>query len=351
MRNVSIWKIDNNLEEVKELVKYNYNSTFKILKDLDIDDNEKIRKCCWQSIGEIINKEVGQVNVRTLRCNAYIEYPKISEKHWINENGTILPKNIRVMPEISFITFIEIHNKLYCIVEGVKANESRIRANLMRTKKDNSDLIKWGNVTYENVIGYNFTKDFYYWIIINNNKEITIDGHKIKFEEVKGFKSNAERGEIDYSGSGESIDKEIPLMALISMNERFISLHIVIVVDDIYNYKFSLDNNGRLNIDIIGCTIYSKETQTFDFMKQSSVIADIYFKLIPLLNDKYEECLKENWAEDKLEFKKELCIKIIYKLLEENNLSVKDICIEDKLKDVLNNNIESKEIAVENISS
>lgn len=55
-------------------------------------------------------------------------------------------------------------------------------------------------------------------------------------------------------------------------------------------------------------------------MKPSSIVADIYFKLIPLLNDKYEEYLKENLAED-------------------------------KLKDVLNNNIESKEIAVENISS
>lgn len=334
MKNVCIWEIDNSIEDVLILINDNYNINFKSLDNVNISEGEKVRICRWTYLGDVENircEEVGGKKLRYITCKADIEYPKISENVWIDKNG-LLSKDIRVSCLSSFITFIQDNNRLYCVVEGSKSNEAKIRSKLMKSKREAERDIKWGKVNYKNVIGYNFKSKFYYWLVIKKGKEFKFNNDKFLIKEVKGFRSNTERRESHYKGSGVEIDNEIPLRALMSMDEQLISMHIVLYVNETHRYTFALDYDGRLSIYEEECIIIDSNTKNIDFIPLKKLILDIYFKIIPALCAQNWEDLNENWEEKETHFRKSLCNTIIEDILRKNNIDLEQVlaCTIDK---------------------
>ena len=326
-KNMCIWSVDNTLEEIKSLISLNYDTEFKTLKDSEFSDEDKKRKCSWTTFHNIIEKEVSdEISVSYIKGNAKIEVALLPESKWV-DRGQLLSKNIRVTEVSSICMFVRNNSteKVYCIVEGSKSTEGRIRSNLMRiTDKDQIvNGVTWNGVNYKNVLNYTYESDFFYWLIYNKNRTINIDGYSFEIEDVKQFMSKEDRNEGSCQGDGNEVDREIPLMSLMSIDMKLILLKLKITLNNQSHYCFSFAYDGRVIIEDTQCII-QQTVGKYDTMDLNKVTLDIYFIILPKLYKQYREDI-ENWQTNKVTFRKKLCFDVIKQMLVENGIDFDEL--------------------------
>lgn len=322
-----IWSMENTLEEIQSLISLNYDTEFKTLKNSIYSDEEKKRKCSWTSFHNIIQQSVSDdLSVSYIRGKAQIEMALLPEGKWIDD-GKLLSKSIRVTSVSSICMFIknESTEKIYCIVEGSKSNEGRIRSNLMRIadKEQIENEVIWNKINYKNIVGYSYESDFFYWLIYNKNNTINIDNYSFVIDDVKQFMSKEDRTEGSCEGDGDEVDREIPLMSLMSIDKKLILLKLKIIFNKQYKYCFSFSYDGRVIIEDTQCIIQRDEYK-YDTMDLNKVVLDIYFIILPKLYKKYRQEI-ENWKENKVHFRKRLCFDVINQMLIENDIEFDEL--------------------------
>jgi|GEM_PF-2700266 len=354
MKNVCIWKMEKDLNEISQLLKNSYKKIIPSLVEQNIVDEDKYLLHKWTvTNGSDISRKKIVINgeeYRVIKCVADVEYKDFPEDLWIDK-GQVISKDIRIKKKRSYVNFININQGTYCIVSGQKSNEGRIRSNLMQSRVK-KELSSWGSIESKVIPEYKFDKEFYYWLIINKGNTfpgkddtVTSKDDTIKLVNVKGFRSDAERNETSYSGEGADIDSEIPLMSLISMNETLVSLYIDVLYKNKINYSFYLDCDGRISVCEMGCGEFA--TQTPKGLPFDNIIMDIYFKIIPLLLKYFNKDKVGNWNNTCSDFQKKLSIGIIIELAKQNSLTIENIVTAMDSSKSFKNEFEDKTIAKE----
>lgn len=320
--NICIWKLEKSIEEIIPLLGEVYSKEVDILEPYNISENDKKMLYRWGSIGGIFNINETSINgtiLRYINAAAEIEVNALPKSQWIVD-GVPLPKEIRVNNSQSRVWIIEWLGATYCIIKGSKSSEGRIRSNLMESNKHTKS--RWGSIDFRQVPGYTFDKHFYYWLIKNKNIILKVKDKVIQINDVRGFKSDADRKENSYSGEGSNIDSEIPLKSLVSMDVKLISLYIDVTLEDI-SYNFFLDYDGRLSVNRGECGNFNnQESKTMEF---TEIILNIYYKVIPLLISGFNKAKTEGWLKEEYEFKKQLSLEVIADLIKQNNIDIKEI--------------------------
>jgi len=324
--NSVIWRINKSIQQIKPLLSFDYSKFIDDLTDLDIPDNEKKLLNRWipengmefNQRTQIINnseinyiKAIAKLEVNTISCDEII----------LPETGLPIPKDIRVDQFTSRVIFIDRQEYSYAIVSGSKSIESRIRGTLMDSNKKREES-RWGHIQFSGLQEFLFDKSFYYWLVESKGKNISCNGKTMKIIDVKGFKSNTDRNTHSYSGEGSNIDREIPLKSLISMDEKLISLYIVILYNSVI-YSFYLDFDGRTGINIPECGEHA--TQNPAPIETDKLLLDIYFDIIPFLRLCHNTEIENGWDEHELLLKKQFAIEVIKDLMEQNYIAVEDI--------------------------
>ncbi|MBU3089435.1 hypothetical protein KPL42_13135 [Clostridium gasigenes] len=325
--NVSVWKIEESLEEVLVLLQEDYSKFCNELGNYQIDIQEKLLINKWTNSGgqawEIRKINIEDDEYRYVHCIANMEVNSIPNFGMESTGDKPLPKRIRVKKVSSEVFFIEYMGSIYVITVGSKSNEGRIKSNLMDSTKKREEA-RWKKIISKNIPEFSFDKSFYYWLLYNKGNEFIFDNNKLKLNDVKGFKSSAERNEIAYKGEGSNIDSEIPLKSLVSMDESLISLYLHIQYNESIEFAFYMDNDGRLEIYEIACGEF--RTPNAHMFSREESITYIYFMIIPFLIRKYnEDNNSSEWEINKNNFKKKLSIEIILELMQENSIKIEDL--------------------------
>ncbi len=332
--NVCIWKLEKGFEEIIPLLSIDYSEPVQELAAFDLPERDKRLERKWlkaDTLGYVAQKyEIDNSQIEYFKAVAHMETHSVP-RYGIIIDGIPLPKDARVNPINSTVIFADVAHSIYAIIIGSKSNEGRLRSKLMKTSSKRSES-KWGEVIFRDIPQYTFDKNFYYWILRNKGLALTIDEKTMYLEDVRGFRSDAERKVHSYSGEGSNISEEIPLKSLVSMDERLVSLYIMIRYNNI-NYSFSLDYDGRISLYKPECGEHATETPRI--IETESLILSIYFQIIPFLIQKYNVAKEEGWDGIQTQFKKELSIDVIKKLMLQNGLSVNELM--DGLDLVVNN--------------
>jgi hypothetical protein len=328
--NTCIWKLERTLSEIVTLLQRDYSKYVEVLEECDISEIDKKLIYRWittEQVFDIKETTVNNTKVKYIKVFAEIETPAIPLVDWVIDSIP-LPKEIRVNKNSSRVVFVERLGSTYCIVIGSKSSEGRIRSTLMESAKRKES--SWGKIEFKEVTGYIFDKHFYYWLIKNKNKSLTIDENRVVLNDVKGFKSDMDRNENSYSGEGSNIDLEIPLKSLVSMDEKLVSLYIDLLMDSSMTYNFFLDYDGRINIYEAECGEFATQTPTQ--IPIEKIVMDIYFRIIPLLRTAFNKALLEGWNDIESKFKKKLSLDVIIGLIKQNDIEIAEI------SEVINNN-------------
>ena len=294
-----------------------------MLYSINEDDKKYINKWVPKSDAfNITNIKINNIDIKYIEAIAVVESPGIPINSWIVD-GKPLPKEIRVNKNISTILFLERLGSTYCIMIGSKQSEGRIRSHLMKTSNKRNGP-EWGRVEFKEVPGYIFDKHFYYWLIKSKKNLInTVDNRSFVLNDVKGFKSDSERQSNSYEGEGSNIDSEVPLKSLVSLDEKLVSLYIDILIDHNKTYNFFLDYDGRISIYPGSCGKFVSSTP--EMFEINQTVLNIYFDILPMLLSEFNKAKQNGWNELENSFKKELSIDVIVKLIQENNINIREI--------------------------
>lgn len=320
--NTCIWKLEKTIEEIIDLMRSDYSKYIDELIPYQISDKEKKLIYKWSSLEQNFNIKKLMVNgteIKYVKALAEIENNAIPMNDWIVDDK-VLPKEIRVNKNNSVVIFTEVLGSTYCILIGSKSSEGRIRSNLMESNKRKES--RWGKVYFSEVPGYIFDKHFYYWLIKNKGTSLNVNDKHIVLNDVKGFKSDADRKAGSYIGEGSNIDLEIPLKSLVSMDEKLVSLYVDLMVNNI-TYNFFLDYDGRINVYKAGCGEFATETPKQIPMEEIAI--NVYYEVIPLLISCFNKALSQGWDDVENEFKKNLSIDVIRELIKQNDIKIEEI--------------------------
>jgi len=322
--NTCIWKLENELENIIQLLEKNYSKPIPQLANLNIPTNEKILVYKWEKADERGYEQrtllVGDKEIKYIKAIAHIESHALPLRNIIMRNGNPLPKEIRVNENNSTVYFVNnSEGSVYVIICGSKSLEGKIRSTLMESR---TQMSEWKKI-YNNPTNYKFEKGFYYWILENKNNTLEDGGKKIELMDVRGFKSNSDRTAHSYRGEGSNIGEEIPLKSIVSMDESLVSLYIKILYNETITYSFYLDNDGRLSIFNSECGEFATEEPKI--LEIEEIFLKVYFDIIPFLIQQYNKALSNGWKDKELDFRKQLSIDVIMELMQENNVEILDL--------------------------
>lgn len=314
--NACIWKLEKDLNEIITLLRYDYSEDLDQLTSLNLPELEKKLNHRWSSIDSDIivkNEDINNEQIEFINVVANMEINNAGEELFIPHTQTPLPKVMRTDFIASNVLFVKRGSTVYAIVKGAKSNEGKLRRRLMISKD-------WGEVNWKPFPEYSFDKSFYYWILRNKGEILKTENNSMHLIEVKGFSGSTDRNAHEFSGKGSNIDNQIPLKSLISMDETLISLHIKIQHNN-FQYSFSLNHDSRISVDYSDCVeLASQDPKPKPYYR---ILLDIYFEIIPFLRLCFNS--DSSWKANESAFKKDVAIKAIKELIQQNNIDIKEL--------------------------
>ena len=313
--NVGVFSVERRFEDLQALLKGNYFEKVNVLANVDVSEDKKTLYHKWIPDGNfnIAVRTINNTQIKYIIAYASLERPRFNKEQLPDmANLADLDREFLYRESTSLVQFIRINESKYIVlIKGNKNLESLIRTRLMKIKRS-----EWG-------ICFNFDKSFYYWLIHNSRNELDINGERMKLKNVRGFKSNTERKQHSYEGSGNRIESEIPLKTMIGLDFSVESVAIDLEYKN-KEYSFSIDNDGRTKIFETKCRPIG--AQSLYHIPWKNLLLDIYFDILPFLRHRYNIDSSANDGErEEKKFKIGESLKVIKALMQQNGLVVNDI--------------------------
>lgn len=312
--NVGVFSVERRFEDLQTLLKGNYFEKAMVLANVNVSEDKKTLYHKWESESgyNAAFKMINSKQIKYIAANANIEKSNYTKERLPDAAAAGLDRELLYYKSTSLVLFVETNeNKYIVLIKGKKNLEPSIRKRLMRISKK-----EWQTC-------FNFDKSFYYWLIHNSKNELNLNGEIMKLKNVRGFKSNTERKQHSYEGSGNGIESETPLKTMIGLDFSVESIEIDIEYKN-KEYSFGIDYDGRTQIFETKCRPIGE--QSLCFIPWKDLLLDIYFDIIPFLKARYNNDYKTNYGErEELKFRKGESLKAIKELVQKNGLALNDI--------------------------
>lgn len=333
-----IWKLDNllGLEKVKELLAKNYNHTIDFLKKYDLEQYDKELQNKWISPD---GKNVEIQNINLLGQNfRYISAVGMYETNF-GENRSIidnipLPREVRIFNHAVKVIFFEFVERVYCVLEITKSQESRVRSALFGQRRGHK-MEEWGELQFNEPMPFSFPSRFYYWLFSRKGQTLSfnIDTRKqtLKVIDVAAISHLAEREAYDSSSVGAGLlSGSIPALSGLGSNEDVYQAGFKLLINNSY-FMINLGENGVCVLD--SKKSYYLETdqegETLKYIDSNFeyFVLMIYGVIFPKLLEKYNKLLNEGLWDDISEegLRRSWALKVIKELSIHNNIEFADL--------------------------
>ena len=257
---------------------------------------------------EVEEYEIDNINIRYLLVYADLDILRLKK-----EEVSCVPRDIAVGTRRSHVLFVERKGSIIVLVASSKSYFSKIRTKLFKNGK-----MQWGELSYKDI---SLEREFFYWLMSKKGYQIQLGTEEYILHDLDAFNCITEREQHQYKGTGQGIDEEAPVGAMVSLKNFFTGLGIMLG-NNKNIIKFTLFNNLETDISFLDSHILTDNG--FDFFKGPDLVLKIYFQIIPALLMAYN-CQRSTWSHDEKEFRKVVALRAIREIMNETELSIQDI--------------------------
>ncbi|RED34660.1 hypothetical protein [Paenibacillus sp. VMFN-D1] len=225
---LSLWALDPsiNIESVSELMTLNYNKPIDYLSDRPgISSFDRTLMNRWREYKpdqgfEVQEIEVFDTTFRYIPAKAYFETTVGLNQAIVN--GTVLPREYRISDNELPVFFFEYIGRVYVIVSGSEYKVSSIRKLLMGHGRHATEEQKqWQKVHLKDIPNYNFTSDFFYWLISKENQIVETSLVKMEISDIRFLaQTGTERSDVRHESQGANILDEAVSKTGLGVNSR-----------------------------------------------------------------------------------------------------------------------------------
>jgi hypothetical protein len=309
-KKIQLWilKEQESLENIKQFLYKHYHEK--------VDDSDINLHYRWVPVQgnnneaefEILEYEIDHEKIKCLLAYAELEFLRVRK-----DEVSRTPRDIAVGIYRSTVFFVETGGPIRVLVASSTSYFSKVRTKLFKKGQK-----QWGELSYKDI---NLDREFFYWLMNKKGHEIKLGTEIYNLYDLDAFDCATERDQHQYSGTGQGIDREAPVGAMVSLSNLFTGLGIRLGNKDNI-IKFSLSNNLETEISFLDSHILTDKG--FDFFKRPELVLKIYFQIIPGLIKAYNN-QRETWPQDEIEFRRYVAIRAISEIMNETGLTIQDI--------------------------
>ncbi|MFU1795426.1 hypothetical protein ACM1RC_16290 [Paenibacillus azoreducens] len=332
---LSLWALDPtiNIETVSDLMQLNYNKIIDYLEDRnDISRFDKTLMNRWREYDQDRGFKVQEIEVfgsafRYISAYAYFETTIGHDTAIID--GTVLPRERRISENELPVFFFEFIGRVYVVVSGSQYKINNIRTLLMgHGRHTNDEQKQWKRVQLKDIPNFNFTSDFFYWLISKENKTVETALVKMDINDIRFLaQSGTERSDVRHESQGANILDEAVSKTGLGVNSRvdmigttisFEGGHINLIIFD--NGVCWVDNYNSAMNGITG------ELEAFEENLEMGALT-LFCGILPELKTAYNNDKNNNlWTtEHQAKARKLWALGAINELCSENDITYEEI--------------------------
>ncbi len=311
-RKVQWWKLENHskLDTILPLLSLDYTEEDEAISlehgwysfETNIPFNKSIK-----------NFKVDQTSGRFLPVLAKIDLLQVKED-WLDR----VPKEIAIAPNYFPVIFVECNGAIHVIVSAASNCFSRIRTKIMKICGKNNI---WGRIE---AAPHNLDRSFFYWLMYKKGNQIKLGVEDFVLKDVVGFRSSTEKNKHKYKGSGQGIDTEVPVQAMVCLNNNFSGLDLVLTNTN-SNIVFSLAENWEVKVEFTKC--HKLNMTVFESFDDCELLLKIFLQIIPGMVQ--QNNADKLWPQQESRFRQNVGLKAIKEIMEENGITmshIQEIC-------------------------
>lgn len=333
LKRMTIWTYGQDLElgNITGLLTLDYTKEIPYLIHRDLNRNDKIIFNRWylykEELGlEIHGVEIGPKSIQAIAARAYFE-TYTSERNAI-VNDVVLPRDYRISNHEQPVFFFVVSGRVYAAVVGSEHADNKIRSYLMGAARPHDTRYEgWGRILSKDIPAYTFSVDFFYWLILKQNKIITTGDYEISLSDIHSLDQSLERNDVSQTVTGAHLMDEPMATTGLSVDSDVKAVGITVTIPEA-TLKINILHNGECYIDqLISRVIGPRGEFLFVNDNLEFVTLFIYVILLPALNQAYNSDVRNGrWTTDRRAVARKLwALGVINELCSENKLNVKDV--------------------------
>lgn len=332
----SIWALDPeiSLEQLPGMLELDYSKEIEYLQSIEnpeITEFDRTLLHRWREYKQDYGFNIQEIGIlgKTVRCIpvlAHLEFP--APRNRAIFGNMAVPRRDRVDSSDLPVFFFEHGGRVYAIVTGPEYKTRYIRSLLMGGGRKPAELhTRWKSVQFKDIPNFNFSSDFFYWLITKENSTINTDNFNMSVSDIRYLAQSADRKDINHESEGANLLDEAMSKTGLGVNSRLGRVGTTITTNE-GTHRFILFENGDCHVDNYESAINSPSGDVEPFEKHLEIGALMLFSsILPSLKSAFNtDVSQRHWTtQHQKDSRKEWALGAINELCSENEITLDEI--------------------------